>query len=93
MTVKSIIVPHEIQYFLMYQKRLNDFEDVKLNVEHFLKGSTYIVCTTLPAERLSLLPSFQKRRPDRISISRGRLLEKRGLIFSAGEGRGVTVFI
>ena len=44
----------------------------------------------LSAGGLSLLPNFQKRGPDRISIFRGRLLEKKGDFFQ--EWGGVAVF-
>ena len=51
------------------------------------KWFTYIVCTPLSPGGLSLLPNFQIRGPDRMSIFRGRLLEKRRWLFWAGGGR------
>ena len=59
----------------------------------FSKWSTYIVCMPFSAEGLSLLPNFQKRCPDRISIFRGRFLEKMGWLFWAGEGRDRSLYI
>ena len=48
----------------------------------------------LSPEGLSLLPTFQKRGPDRISIFRDRLPEKRGGSFEQGEGgRDRTCYI
>ena len=52
----------------------------------FLKWSTY-GAHALTAGGLSLLPNFQKKGTDRISIFRGRLMEKRGDFFEQGGGR------
>ena len=50
------------------------------------------MCTLLSARGLSLLPNFQKRGTDRISVFRGRLLEKRGNFFDVG-GRDCSFYI
>ena len=42
---------------------------------------------------LSLLANFQKKGPDKISIFRGKLLEKRGWHFGAGGGRDRSFYI
>ena len=44
----------------------------------------------LSPEGLGLVANFQKRGSGRISIFRGRLLEKRGYPFEEGKG-GITV--
>ena len=47
----------------------------------------------LSPERLSLLLNFQKRGPCRISIFRGRLLEKRSWLFWVGGGRYRSCYV
>ena len=44
----------------------------------------------LSPEGLNLLPNFQKRESEGISVSRGRLLERIGDFFEQGEG-GIAV--
>ena len=61
--------------------------------KYFLKWSTYIVCTPVLLRGLSLLPNFQKKGPDMISIFRGRLLEKTGWHFCTGGGRDRSFYI
>ena len=53
---------------------------------NFLK-SDLLTMHPLSPGGLSVLPNFQKRGPGRISIFRGRLLEKRGWLFWAGGRR------
>ena len=53
----------------------------------FLKSDLLTVHPLSPGG-LSLLPNFQKRGPDRISIFREELLEKRGDFFEQGERDG-----
>ena len=62
-----------------------------LNV--FLKVVYLHSVHSLSPEGLSLLPNFQKMGFDRISIFRGRLLEKRGQLFWAGGGRDRSFYI
>ena len=62
-------------------------------LKKYVKHYFFLHCLhLLSAEGLNLLPNFQKRGSDRISIFRGRLLEKRGDFFS-GVGRGCSFYI
>ena len=61
----------------------------KKYVKHFFKV-IYVHSVHHPsAGWLSLLPNFQNRGPDRISIFGGRLLEKGGDLFQQGGGLAV----
>ena len=62
-------------------------------VKHFFKKwSSYIVCT--PFLLRGWVPTkFSKKGPDRISIFRGRLQEKRGWLFWAGGGRDRSWYV
>ena len=68
---------------------------LKKYVKQFFKV-IYLHCVHTPPSPpfclgFNLLPNFQIKVPDRISIIRGRLLEKRG-DFSGG-GRGCSFYI
>ena len=59
---------------------------LKKHVKHFFIV-IYLHCVhPVSAGGLNLLTNFQKRRPDRILIFRGRLPEKRGEFSQEGEG-------
>ena len=65
---------------------------LKKYVKHFFKVIYLHHMHPLSDGGLNLLPNFLKRGPDRITIFRGRLLEKRGDFFSAGK-RGCIFYI
>ena len=62
-----------------------------MTLKKYVKHYFFLHCVhMLSAKGLNPLTNFQKRGPDRISIFRGRLLEKKGDFFQ--EWGGVAVF-